>query len=101
MEISNEGIELELNYDILRDTKVKWRGKFNISRNWNRFEKSYTDMDMVNGNGQLVLGRPIYGLYIYKDLGIIESEKDIPAYYDQQGNKNTLHSMNKSYPYSV
>ena len=56
---------------------------------------------MVNGNGQLVLGRPIYGLYIYKDLGIIESEKDIPAYYDQQGNKNTLHSMNKSYPYSV
>ena len=58
-------------------------------------------MDMVNGNGQLVLGRPIYGLYIYKDLGIIESEKDIPAYYDQQGNKNTLHSMDKSYPYSV
>ena len=101
MEISNEGIELELNYDILRDTEVKWRGKFNISRNWNRFEKSYTDMDMVNGNGQLVLGRPIYGLYIYKDLGIIESEKDIPAYYDQQGNKNTLHSMYKSYPYSV
>ena len=101
MEISNEGIELELNYDILRNTEVKWRGKFNISRNWNRFEKSYTDMDMVNGNGQLVLGRPIYGLYIYKDLGIIESEKDIPAYYDQQGNKNTLHSMDKSYPYSV
>ena len=101
MEISNEGIELELNYDILRNTEVKWRGKFNISRNWNRFEKSYTDMDMVNGTGQLVLGRPIYGLYIYKDLGIIESEKDIPAYYDQQGNKNLLHSMNKSYPYSA
>ena len=75
MEISNEGIELELNYDILRNTKVKWRGKFNISRNWNRFKKSYTDMDMVNGTGQLVLGRPIYGLYIYKDLGIIEVRK--------------------------
>lgn len=101
MEISNEGIEMELNYDILRDTEIKWRGKFNISRNWNRFEKSYTDMDMVNGTGQLVLGRPIYGLYLYKDLGMIESEKDIPAYYDQQGNKNLLYSMNKSYPYAA
>ena len=58
-------------------------------------------MDMENGIGLLVLGRPIYGLYVYKNLGIIESEKDIPAYYDQQGNKNTLYSINKSYPYSV
>ena len=101
MEISNEGLEMELNYDFLRDTEVKWRGKFNISRNWNRFEKSYTKMDMRNKTGQLVLGRTIYGFYIYKDQGIIESGKEIPAYYDQLGNKNVLHSMSKSYPYSA
>ncbi len=97
MEISNQGIELELNYDILRDTDFKWRGKFNISRNWNRFEKSYTKMDMSN----LVIGRPIHGLFLYKDLGYIQSEKDIPAYYDQQGNKNNLNSLYGSYPYST
>ena len=99
--ISNEGLELMIKYEIFREQNLYWKVSVNGAKNWNRFEKSYTDMDMVNGNGQLVLGRPIYGLYIYKDLGIIESEKDIPAYYDQQGNKNTLHSMNKSYPYSV
>lgn len=97
MEISNQGIELELNYDIFRDTDVKWRGKFNISRNWNRFEKSYIDMDMQN----LVIGRPIHGLYLYNDLGYIQSEKDIPVYYDQQGNKNNLNSMPAMNPYSL
>lgn len=101
MEISNEGIELELNYDFFRDTQVKWRGKFNISRNWNRFEKSYTNMDMANGTNQLILGRPIFGLYVYKDLGYIQSEEQIPVYYDQQGNPKVLNSMYADYPYVV
>ena len=101
MEISNQGIEVELNYDIFRDTEVKWRGKFNISRNWNRFEKSYTNMDMQNNTGLLVIGRPIFGLYVYKDLGYIQSDNQIPKYYDQLGNKTSLHSMFDSYPYTV
>ena len=36
-----KGVELEALFDIFRDSEVKWRAKFNISRNWNRFEKSY------------------------------------------------------------
>ena len=98
LEISNEGLEMELSYDILRETVVKWRGRFNVSRNWNRFEKSYTDMDMVANN--LVLGRPIHGLYLYKDLGIVGSENDIPKYYSRQGNLVPL-SSSLSYPYVV
>lgn len=39
MEISNEGLELETQFDILRETAVSWRLRFNISRNWNRLEK--------------------------------------------------------------
>ena len=45
LETSNEGIELELQANILRETAVKWRMKLTASRNWSRFEKSYTGMD--------------------------------------------------------
>lgn len=46
MEVSNEGIELEAMADIFRESAVSWRMRFNLSRNWNRFEKSYTGMDI-------------------------------------------------------
>ena len=45
MELSNEGVELELETDILRNSAVLWRMKFNLARNWNRFEKSYNGTD--------------------------------------------------------
>lgn len=35
MAISNEGLELEANFDIFRESAVSWRARFNISRNWN------------------------------------------------------------------
>ena len=54
LEISNEGIELEAQFDILRDTGVKWRARFNVSRNWNRLEKTYTGMDV---DSKYVVGR--------------------------------------------
>ncbi|MDO5665132.1 MAG: SusC/RagA family TonB-linked outer membrane protein [Bacteroidia bacterium] len=97
LEISNEGVELELMMDILRNTPVSWRSRFNISRNWNRFEKSYSNMDLDDR----VIGRPIFGLYVYKDEGIIQKEEDIPYYYDQLGNKLPLSSSNGVYPTRV
>lgn len=97
MEVSNEGLELEAWVDILRESAVTWRAKFNISRNWNRFEKSYTNMDMDG----LVIGRSISGIYAYKDEGFIQNEKDIPAYSDQLGNKRPLYFGDQSYPVRV
>mgnify|MGYP001295971556 CR=1 FL=1 len=39
--------------------------KFNMARNWNRFEKSYSGKDVVDGDGTLlVVGRPLNGLYV-------------------------------------
>lgn len=97
MELSNEGIEIETLFDIFRNTDIKWRMKLNVSRNWNRFEKSYTDMDIEGW----IIGRPIGGLYVYKDEGIIRSEKDIPVYFDQMANKRILYFGNQSYPVSI
>lgn len=99
LEVSNEGLELEFLADIFRNTAVSWRARFNISRNWNRFKKSYSGMDIPGGNNPYVIGRPLFGLYVYKNLGIAQTEKDIPYYYDSKGNKQLLNVVNENYPY--
>ena len=81
MEVSNEGIELELQADILREGPVSWRSKFNISRNWNLFEKSYSGED-IDG---IVIGRPLNCMYVYEDGGFYESEDEVPHYYSTDG----------------
>lgn len=99
MEISNQGFEFEGTFDVLRNSAVKWRTKFNFSTNSNRFEKSYTNMDMMSGNGILVLGRSIHSFYLYKDKGLIQSQDDIKVYYDQFGNATPLYNLSKSNPF--
>lgn len=84
MAVSNEGLELELQADILRDQPVSWRMKFNMARNWNRFEKSYTGKDI---NRNWIIGRPLYGLYVYAHDGFYNSEKEVPYYYTVTGEK--------------
>lgn len=84
MAVSNEGVELELQADILREKVLSWRMKFNIARNWNRFEKSYSGKDLTNKD-RLVIGRPLSGLYVYAHDGFYESEDEVPVYYLQNG----------------
>lgn len=89
MAVSNEGIELELQADILRDRAVSWRTKFNIARVWNRFEESYNDKDITilrgNQQDQFVIGRPMFGLRVYAHDGFYESEDEVPIYYRVNG----------------
>ena len=82
MELSNEGVELELETDILRNSAVLWRMKFNLARNWNRFEKSYNGKD----EGQYITGRPISGMYVYADDGFYDSDEEVPVKWTIQGN---------------
>ena len=86
MEVSNEGLEIDLKYDVLRDCPVTWRARFNLAKNWNRFEKSYMGVD-TDG---MVIGKPLSGIYLYKDGGLIQDEKDIPYVYDEEGKKHIL-----------
>lgn len=81
MEVSNEGLELELQADIFRESTLSWRMKLNMARNWNRFEKSYTGKDLDN----LVIGRPLHGLYVYAQDGFYDSEEEVPRYYTVNG----------------
>lgn len=87
MAVSNEGLELELQADVLRDGPVSWRMKFNVARNWNRFEKSYSGKDFINNSRTVmyIIGRPLYGLYVYAHEGYYNSEDEVPRYYTLNG----------------
>ena len=75
--VSNQGLEVELTADIFRETAVKWRMKFNASRNWNRFLKSDNDRDFEKN----VLGKPLYRLAVFKTDGFYNSMDEVPRYY--------------------
>ena len=83
MAVSNEGLELELQGDIFRESTVNWRMKFNIARNWNRFEKSYSGKDMSD----LVIGRSLSGLYVLVNKGFFESEEEVPTFVKPNGDE--------------
>ena len=95
--ISNEGLELDLSADVMRRKDFSWTLRFNIARNWNRFLASYDGKDL----GDKVLGRPIYGIYTYKDEGLVQRESDIPYYYDQTGQRVPLSFGSLAYPLRV
>lgn len=86
MELSNEGIELELEADVLRNRAVLWRTKFNISRNWNRFEKSYDGKDKDG----LIIGRPTSGLMVYAEDGFYDSDDEVPINWKIDGSQKYL-----------
>ena len=92
--ISNEGLELDLSADVMRRKDFSWNLRFNIARNWNRFLASYDGKDL----GDKVLGRPIYGIYTYKNEGLVQRESDIPYYYDQTGLRVPLSFGSLAYP---
>lgn len=89
MEVSNEGVELELLMDIFRESKVSWRMRFNISRNWNMFKKSYSGTDVRN----LVIGRPLSGIYLNKEDGFVQNQDEVPLYSSSDGAKHYLYGM--------
>lgn len=93
MAISNQGIEIELEADILRETAVKWRMKFNFSRNWNRFEKSTDGYDY----GSQVIGKPLNQIRAFKTSGFYDSMEEVPFIYNAQGEKQPLWSGVNTY----
>lgn len=73
---SNQGIEIELQADIFRESAVKWRLKVNGSRNWNRFEKSSDGYDYSD----MVLGKPLYQIWTYKTQGYYNQLNEVPSF---------------------
>lgn len=81
--VSNEGIEMMVKYEIFRKKDLFWKVSVNMARNWNRFEKSYTGVD-ING---LIIGKSLNGIYALKTDGYVDYQSDVPVYFNQRGVK--------------
>ena len=72
--ISNEGIEFEAQYDVIRKKNWNWSVGFNLSHNKNMLRKTYNGEDL----NDKVLGRPVYGIYTSRMRESFRKEEDIP-----------------------
>lgn len=88
MAVSNEGLELELQADILRETAVKLRMRVTAARNWNMFRKSSDGYDFE----EQVIGKPLYQMRAYRTDGYWKSLDEIPYTYKADGKKQLLYS---------
>ncbi|WP_346880932.1 SusC/RagA family TonB-linked outer membrane protein [uncultured Algibacter sp.] len=76
--IENKGIEINLNFDILRNTGLRWNGNFNFSFNKNKV-LSFAEnnvaipsdlMQLVNDGRQSIIGKDISSRYRYDWAGL-------------------------------
>ena len=95
--ISNEGIEFEAQYDVIRKKNWNWSVGFNLSHNKNMLRKTYNGEDL----NDKVLGRPVYGIYTFKDEGIVQKEEDIPMYPNASGKQIPLYFQSINNPLRV
>ena len=95
--ISNEGIEFEAQYDIIRKKNWNWSVGLNLSHNKNMLRKTYNGEDL----NDKVLGRPVYGIYTFKDEGIVQKEGDIPMYPNASGKLTPLYFQSVTHPLRV
>ncbi len=95
--ISNEGIEFEAQYDIIRKKNWNWSVGMNLSHNKNMLRKTYNGEDL----NDKVLGRPVYGIYTFKDEGIVQKEEDIPMYPNASGKLTPLYFQSVNNPLRV
>ncbi|MFC2493500.1 MAG: SusC/RagA family TonB-linked outer membrane protein, partial [Prevotella sp.] len=92
--ISNEGIEFDVQADLIRSKDLNLSVGLNVSHNRNLFRKTDNGEDL----NDKVLGRPVYGIYTYQDEGIVKDESQIPYYYSQTGSRLPLYFGNPNYP---
>jgi TonB-linked SusC/RagA family outer membrane protein len=91
--LTNEGVELSLKFDVLRNDDFFYRINFNIARNWNKFKDTYNHRDY----GSFIIGRPVKGIYVYEEAGIAERVEDIPYVYEANGDKKYLNDGFQSF----
>ena len=73
----------------MRKDSFKWDLTFNIARNWNRLEKSYNGVDFQTygdagyfDSNVSIIGKPLNGLYVYKDKGYYNSDDEVPFIFE-------------------
>ena len=82
--ISNQGVELDIKWNVLRRKHLNWNLEFNIARNWNRLEKSQDKRDFTNYSSPdnlNIIGKSLNGIYAYQTAGYYQDDKDVPHHF--------------------
>jgi TonB-linked SusC/RagA family outer membrane protein len=91
-QISNKGIDIELNTTNISGKDFTWSTNFNIGFNKNRVEALYKGQDIDLGTRRISVGQPLHTWYMQKWLGV-DSETGKPLWekltYDEAGNVKT------------
>ena len=98
-DLLNYGIEATVSGDIIRNDKMRWSASLNVSRNWNRLEKTFDGHNYgspYSVDNISIVGRELNRIYVYKDDGIYTDQSQVPVYY-KNGEKRYLGTMNHFY----
>ena len=87
--ILNQGLELEVKYDIIRKEDKFWRVSFNIAKNWNKLADSWNGKDFFykdedNNSKYFILGQKVNGIYAWKTDGYWQGSAEETAYFDSR-----------------
>lgn len=86
-EMTNRGVELGIEGDIVKTGDWNWSLNFNFSHNKNRLEKLYGDINELPKTYTLLkVGMPINNFYLTRWAGV-DPETGIEQYFDKEGNK--------------
>ncbi len=84
--ISNEGIELMVEYKFFDRPDLLWRMSVNGAKNWNRFEKSYDGHDLDNK----IIGKPLNQIHVLKTNGFINEQAEVPISWKTDGSNGPM-----------
>ncbi len=90
-ELSNRGVELELNMDVIKRTNFVWTLYGNAAYNKNNIVSLGGEQQYEQGTGLIKVGQPVGELYEVKFAGI-DASNGQPLYYDLNGNVTTTYS---------
>lgn len=82
--MSNKGIELELNYDVIRSGGFVWSVNGNAAYNRNRVTSLGGESSYTYGTSLLQVGKPLGGQYTVKWAGV-DQATGAPLYYKKDG----------------
>ena len=91
-EMTNKGVELDINVDVFKHTQVKWNTGLALSHNSNKVSKLYEGKDIINGTSIIREGESYYAWWSREWAGVD------PATGEEQwvlNTKNEDGSLNK------
>lgn len=91
--LGNQGVEIEISYDIFRNKDLKWNLSVNMARNWNVFKGSHSGRDLVATSGEqndFIIGKSIGSIMGLKTTGMIQSDNDMQYHFNSNGKLRPL-----------